>query len=396
MIPATSKTTTNPKAPLLAAAMLPVFLLLGSCSAGPAHLDVTPYVSVCFAGEDGSGTAEVVLDENGLICAACDALELDEAQLADAGTRESAMAQQLISAVSLQVDPAEGLSNGDTVTVEGTVDLGLWNSLVGSRLEVSFTSFTAVVSGLSATEAIDPFTNVDVSWLGYAPELSMQLNLHNTTSAPWTWISYTTTAGAGLDVGDTVTVTAAADPDTLARLGYRLTDTEKTFTVPASVGRYASRWEDVDAAGVQTLLGLVTDTLDAMPRALPEQLYAVAEDGSTILLNTAECTDFAYASAKFLSAARRPAGVPTDWRNALVCVYCFNAPSAEDASVFYSAFALPDLAVSAAGVLAQAGDVWFYDEAAASPEMLTLFPAGADYRIADVSFDRQQTPETAS
>lgn len=381
------------RAPILAAALLPLCLMLPACAGERAVVDATPYVSVHFVGENGSGTAELKLDETGLTKAALAAMGLDESDLPAPDTREAAQAQQLLDSLSLQVTPAEGLSNGDTVLVEGTVDSSPWERFLGGRLSVTVTSFTAVVSGLQEVASVDPFQNVLVGWSGYAPEIALQLTLQDTRSAPWSWISYATSAAGGLDVGDTVTVTAAADPETLLQLGYRLTATEKQYTVPAGLGRYLADWGDVSAEGASDLLQAVQAGLDALPGSLaPEAI--LLEDGSVQPLGL--CADAAFDHAVFLSAGSRPAAGP-GWRNALVCVYCFNTTGQEsEPAAAYGAFALPDLAVTAAGELVQTAAVYAYPTAALSLEALALDPCGNAYRITDAGFDRPQTPESAS
>lgn len=383
--------TRQRKAPALLAALL---CLLTGCAAGKATVDAAPYVNVCFVGENGSGSAELRWDTDGLTRAVSAALGMDASQPPEAGSREAEQVQRLLDSFTLQVTPAEGLSNGDTVTVEGAVDTKLWRAAAGSRLELSFTPFTAVVSGLQDITAIDPFENVEVSWSGYAPELSPLVSLRATRSEPWMWISYSTDAGAALDIGDTVTVTVAADRDTLAQLGYRLTEEQRQYTVPLQVGRYLPGWDTLDADALQTLLGTVQTELDQLPGVLPDDLALPVTPETSLTPETAPCSDFAFDSAYFLIADSRPSD-PPGWRNALVCVYCFNAAApGDEAAVLYGGFALPDLALGADGALTYTQPLIHFSSAAADRQELIRF--GSAYRVAAVSFDRAATPESAS
>ncbi len=90
-----------------AALTLALTLALAGCSAKPAEVDPTPYLSVEFAGMSGEGTASWKFDGDGFAAACGD------------GVKDAA---GLAACVDGSLDVTEGLSNGDTVTFHWNCD----------------------------------------------------------------------------------------------------------------------------------------------------------------------------------------------------------------------------------------------------------------------------------
>jgi len=119
-------------------------MMLTGC--GSKTLTLNDYITdVTFSGADGAGTAKIEFDMDQFDKDLSEALDIkaSDLSLGDLGSYFA-----VLSAYELEVDPATGLSNGDTVTVTGTVDNDiLKDNDVKVRLKVKEQKYT--VEGLN-------------------------------------------------------------------------------------------------------------------------------------------------------------------------------------------------------------------------------------------------------
>lgn len=219
-------------------------LLAGTATGcGKKEIDVMEGLEVQFNGVNGYGTARIsdeffwedeALDTAGLMEKA-DSDNDDEAM----GALQGIYAVE--SAVEYRIAPTEGLSNGDEVTV--TVKLSN-NSVEDYKIEFTGSEKKFTVEGLKEAEQIDLFEGVEVQFEGIAPYVNAVVNSQNTNRD--VYISYSIDRNEGLAAGDTVTVTAEYDEESLQRKGYMAAESTKEFTVP-ECDRYASSLADIPA-----------------------------------------------------------------------------------------------------------------------------------------------------
>ena len=363
--------------------------LLTGCTALQPGVDATPYVSLAYAGYNGEGTAALQVDEAGLYDALYKAMGLDATP--ESGSAEAQKADAVADALTLAATPESGLSNGDNVQVTGSVDA---EALKPTGMTLTFKPFTDIVEGLDTTRPVDPFSNVTVMWDGYAPDITMLLNVKDAVNEPWSWVSYRTDANTDLSPGDVVTVRATADAETLENLGYELSTAETAYTVPDYLGNYLFDWQYVDAVGQASLQSKsnLTAVMLGVNRPAGMKLgdLSLDEPGLTF-------TNFALDKSYLLtSKSGARGGDDLDWYNALVCTYRFDVSSGDGESLTaYAAFALPDITLSGTGLLMQSEDAYYFHTAATDPAALGINPDTEAYRLTAVDFRAAATLETA-
>ncbi len=368
---------------------------LTGCAALTKGVEAAPYLHLQYSGYNGEGQAAVLLDEAGLRDALYKAQGLTATP--EDGSAEYGAVTAAVNALQAWATPESALSNGDTVSVGGAVDAA---ALAGTGLSLTFTPFTDTVAGLDATRPVDPFSNLATAWDGYAPEITLLTSQANTTDAPWTWISYTADHNTALRPGDTVTLTASADAATLERLGFALTRTAMTLTVPDTLGNYLMDWRYLDAAGQSALKSKAALETSLLGLNLPSgiALKQAGADVATLGESDLQTSAFALDSAYLLTAQNgaRPADGP-GWLNALVCVYRFSVSSGDGAFLTaYGAFALPDIALTGTGLPVQDAGAVVYRTAELDRASLPLLPEGGAYTLTPVAFDLAATLETAA
>ena len=189
---------------VLAAAMMG----LTGCGGGT-KIDVTEGVEVSFSGANGYGKAAI---------SGTSEWE-DEAYAVIyekySGNYEKLLQYEILlydADVSFELSQTEGLSNGDTVTVNVTID----DSNI-SDLPVKLTgkSFEVTVEGLPEVQTIDLFEDVEITYSGYSPYAEVYID----GSCDYTDVSYYCNEDY-VSNGDTVTIYAEYDEDELLEAGY--------------------------------------------------------------------------------------------------------------------------------------------------------------------------------
>ncbi len=224
--------------PLLTA----VFLLLGALGGAFAwqqmnrseKIDLNRYAVVSASGYDGYGRAEVSVDREALESdiAACllseGAIETGDGKSRLEAFRGSEHYEEIMEAISWELDREEDLSNGDTITLTVSYEPG---DQGGFGLAFRSEPLLFTVSGLQEVADVDPFEMLTVTAGGTGPDGSLRMEWDD--SLPWT---YEASADRGLSNGDEVRIQVVlaegVDERTLAgKWGYRLNSSEMTFRV---------------------------------------------------------------------------------------------------------------------------------------------------------------------
>ncbi len=224
-----------------------VCLLLTGC--GGNKLDMKDYVTIEYSGLNGVGEAKVLINE--------DALLLDAIGEPSSGVNGSLQYMQdvfiIMSAISYQVEPKEGLSNGDTVTVTFQLDN---ESLKEKDIQLTGETLTFKVEGLEEGTTVDPFKDIDVSFEGISPDAHVVVT-NNATDDFLKSIRYVAVEQSdeddtnwiakdgGLRLGDTMTLEARFDSEKATKAGYIMKESRKEYVVEG-VQRYAESLAELD------------------------------------------------------------------------------------------------------------------------------------------------------
>lgn len=214
----------------------------GKGGRGGAKVDLAPYLSVTYSGYDGNGNAHVDFDFADM--------EYEIMSRWEDSDRLEKLAE--LTAVEMTItykaDVSNGLSNGDKITVEISLDKDL-----AKKYGYSFTGLERqfTVEGLTQAIEIDPFAEdifgegrpVNVTLEGIDPFVS--LTIYNTApiGEPVRAVTYKVDNDWNLRNGDVITVTATLDKK-FQQQGYVLTRTELAITVEG-FDRYVSAPADL-------------------------------------------------------------------------------------------------------------------------------------------------------
>lgn len=246
-------------------------------------VNVNEYISVEYTGCNTAGVAEVYLDE----------YEFEKAVIKAQGKKMKGLSDwdsllssnydiyNLMDSIEFEVEPADGLSNGDEITVTIEYDKALAKK-VGIRLITKEQKFT--VEGLSEVEAIDPFEDVEVEFSGTAPYVYASY-WNNSSNDYLMWLTYSFDKDSDLNVGDTVTLTVDATEEDALENGYTFTQTSKEYVVE-SADHYISSFDEVTE---ETLAGMQTEAFDIMDVYFAEQSEYISH------------TEYTYAGAYMLN-----------------------------------------------------------------------------------------------
>ena len=207
---------------------------------GKKEVDVMAGIEVEFSGVDGYGTARIT-DKDAWEEEAFEAAGIKEKL--DADSEEVIEATQaafvIEEAVRFEISPTENLSNGDVVTVTAVLDN---ESVEDYKIAFIGDKKTFTVEGLKEVEQIDLFDGVTVEFEGFAPYVKASINNKQTNSD--IYVTYSLDRSENLTMGDTVTVTAEYDEESLLQKGYMAEESTKEFVVD-ECDRYATALEEI-------------------------------------------------------------------------------------------------------------------------------------------------------
>ena len=213
-------------------AMLAV-VLLSMTACGKTKLDLSEGMVVTFRGPDGSGTADLDFPGNdGTPNYVNTILESGKVDVTDMMTWVV-----IDDAITYDIVPSSGLSNGDTVTVTISAKESVLENL-GFSAKPYKQTFT--VEGLTEVTEVDAFENFEVIFSGISPNVTAQFVMSRDIGD--VTVYYSRENGDPLKDGDTFEITAKlSDPDY-----FRLKETSRTFTV-SGVDKYITASEELQS-----------------------------------------------------------------------------------------------------------------------------------------------------
>ena len=194
-------------------------VVLTAC--GGAKVDLKQYVSATFDGANERAAIQVDVDYGGM------ADEINKHNKGNGSLADSLSASVLSNAISYSCDKAEGIANGDTVTVTFTVPEELTKTY---DFSVANTELTFKAENLPLLAKVDAFADINVHFGGSAPFGTASVE-NNSSSEFLQQVSFQLDKDSNLNNGDTVTVTAVYDDYLTETYGCIPESDTKTYTV---------------------------------------------------------------------------------------------------------------------------------------------------------------------
>lgn len=212
-------------------AMLAV-VLLSMTACGKTKLDITEGLTVVFDGADGSGRAEVeFIGSDDDMPPYMD--KVLESKNFDATDWSDWMA--INDAITYEIEPSSGLSNGDKVTVSINVNEAILENMGFSAKD---SEQTFVVEGLAEVIIIDAFENFEITFTGISPSVYAEFAQNQVIND--FGVFYKIEEETPYRDGDTLTVRASIVDNEYYKLK------EETMQVTVSgVERYISSGEEI-------------------------------------------------------------------------------------------------------------------------------------------------------
>lgn len=189
-------------------------------------VDLSKYISIEFEGYEGYASfneEDLVFDQKEL------KKVLDSKKLAEK------LEQKLLAKV--EISNNEKLSNGDEIEIKFKISED-W--LEENKIELASDTIKIKVKDLEETDSIDLFEDLEFTYSGISPDLSIELKNNSKDDFIKNYVTYSmerdkeTTGYSylyGIANGDKITVKASYDQTALESAGYRVKEDKYTFTV---------------------------------------------------------------------------------------------------------------------------------------------------------------------
>ena len=235
-------------------------------------VDITPYIDIAVEGMNGEGVATVVFDSENFSNAV--------AAVSDVKTdadRES-VKQAAITAVELNLDKQETLSNGDTVKVSATLNNDL---LKPYKVELTATDKEFEVADLRDIIVVDPFDptifnvsddvrGIHIKVAGADPLVTVEITNDCSNDMYQKNITYSFDPKIASDyfdgehkAGDEITIYAIPNLYSLPEEEYAFESLSTTFTI-SNAPRYVQSLDDLSEEQLVLLQNLAGEKTDAV------------------------------------------------------------------------------------------------------------------------------------
>lgn len=228
-------------------------LLLTGC--GEQEINLEDYLTVTYSGPNGYATAEVDFDYTAF----------GDAIVENGNNKEMSLMEVLAAAdnVKISSDVKDNLSNDDTFIVKFE-----WDSDAAKELGLKYIGKeqTYTVEGLKDPEEIDPFLDLDVSFMGVSP--NGEANIVYEATDYYINYRYDIEPKTGLKNGDIVTMSIVDEnPEEMAiQEGYILSQTEKQFVVEG-LSYYVSSIQEIPDDMMEKMKKQTEDVIDSSATA---------------------------------------------------------------------------------------------------------------------------------
>ena len=237
----------------IAAVLTAMVMAVVLTACGGAKVDLKQYVSAAFDGANEHAAIQVNVDYDGM------AAEINKHNKGNGSLADSLSAATLSNAISYSCDKAEGISNGDTVTVTFTVPEELTKTY---DFSVTNTELTFKAADLPLLAKIDAFAGVNVHFGGSAPFGTASVE-NNSSSDFLQQVDFQLDKDSNLNNGDTVTVTAVYDDDLTETYGCIPESDTKTYTVEG-LDAYMTSFDGLPDGALDELHSDARDRVDSL------------------------------------------------------------------------------------------------------------------------------------
>lgn len=198
--------------------------------AGVTTLKCDELCEVSFDGLDGKGTASAYFGME------------DLNDLAESKDGLNMNIISLESSIKTEVEPSEGLSNGDEVTVTVT-----YRESLAKKCKVKFkkTTFKTKVEGLPVPEDVNPFENLKVDFSGISPNGKVSFDSGACHDYVRRHVSFNYDSSLPVKNGETIIVKADYSESDAERNLVNITNTEQEYTV-SGLSEYLSDTKGID------------------------------------------------------------------------------------------------------------------------------------------------------
>ena len=225
------------------------FILLGSIvlstlifatGCGNRSYSLESITQVKSIGADGYGSLEIMLNTSSI---AEDVLHNKNI------SNPSQVLEELTKKTTYSYENEGSLKNGDKVKVFAKVDPSVLDKL---KMSIKPLEFTYTVSGLKECEVLDAFKDVEIVYEGISPDLYFSINTDKCSQVIRDNVFFDSDS-FNVHKGDTITIKASYDKDSLLEKGYVLKEETKNYEVK-DVSEYVSTIKGVDTQKTDSIL----------------------------------------------------------------------------------------------------------------------------------------------
>lgn len=296
---------------IVCAAVVVLIAIIAIASNSAKTINLNDYLTVEAEGYDGRGRAKTTIDWKAIEEKYGTKVSFTSAAKNEYGGLLNMMTpiDGIQESVSLKLSESSELSNGDTIEYTWDIDDDLTKYV---KCKIKFKDGSYTVSGLEEIGSFDPFTGVEVSFTGIAP--NGRANLEKTPND--NGLYYDIENGYNVSNGDKVIVNVSygwgSEESYVEERGMLPSSMSKEYTVEG-LDEYVTTYSDIDDNLIADMKAQSEDTISA---------YAAKSYDKTTSLNNLEYVGYVFCGSK--------SGVDY-WStyNALYVIYRGNAANTE-------------------------------------------------------------------
>ena len=339
---------------LMAAGLLGGYLYYRKINA-VVEIDPVPYMSWSVSGRNGFGIASASID--------APAMSRDSERIVDG------------EVIALYISKDQGLSNGDTVTLEIAV-----NEENAARNHVAFTRTKTefVVEGLEELEKVDVFDEIEVSFSGENGKGTARVV--STSADPFlSRVTYVCEPSQNLSIGDVIMVRAVITPEMIETYGKTAEEFERDATV-VSLSRYPVSMEEFSDAAYGSLYEKASESIRKTVFADSLRYSQAADPGGTAPLSKMNPANM-WPSAVYIVSPQDSSARGAQFKNRMILImHVQSSDSAAAAREFYCPVIFENVLINDEKVvsmqdLSEKSEVWLHG-ARTAQEVYDDFIAG--------------------
>lgn len=244
--------------------IIAIVVIAAVVKSGKKTINLEEMVHVEYSGYDGYGTASASIDYDQYTSKLKEALgnkypDMDELDWdgEDNGLSYAFQLEEVYDSIEIELDKAEGLSNGDEVTATISYDQEAAKK-VGIKLKGDSVKIT--VEGLEEVEAYNPFDDLQVTFNGVSPNASVEWDYTGDKNIGY--YDFEASKKEGIAEGDVITISLSMGEEEALSEGYYLAETSKDYTA-SDLSKYVVAVADITEENITPLLNDVNDVIES-------------------------------------------------------------------------------------------------------------------------------------